>query len=426
MSLESSVSLLTQQQEQILNIFNNKLNYWNDKIDSTGGILSGKLDFTNFASIDPITEKASFGLTELLDLVTIKSPTVDVDTVVSILGNQNGSAVLKLGVDNLYNPNLPFNHNSKIEFYSTNPDDKTTLLKDNDNSFNINHISQTGLFINCQTDVDITFNTKNINRLTISKLTGNVVINNSIDDINYKLQVTGDVSFTDTLRLKNKLTFNSTDPIINQTVDSSYIRLSGGNNWIDNGACILLTGKNEPNKPFHFEVTNTAIGTPSLIIDNQKTATFTGKVQAPVLELYSTTINNLNSLPQIVFKDSTQEANNRLWQIKSENSDLIIRTLDDDDNPGANVFRFIRSAGNNDLSKILIGQDDDIGFDVLTPAITINNLAVIGPRQTGWTNITNPSNLSKDFQTIASDNSALARVVRALISDLINHGLIGT
>lgn len=423
MTLETSVNLLIQKQEEILNQISGKITEWNSKIDSTGGLLSGKLDLSTFGTIDVTNEKVGIGILTPTDLLTLKSPTVDEDTILSILSNQNGSAVIKLGIDNLFDPLDIFEHGSNIEFNSTH--NKTILLKDKDDSFNINHEGSSGLFVNCQNDVNITFTTKNIERISIAKTTGNILINTDIDDVNYKLQVNGSVSLEDSLCLKNKISFTSTDPIISQTVDTSYIRLCGGSKWIESGACILLTGKNEPNKPNRIEFFNTPLGTPSLVIDNQKNVTFSGKLKAPTIQLETVTVDNTTILPQIIFNDPTQAANNRLWQLKSENSDLIIRTLDDNNNPGSNVIRFIRSAGNNDLSKILFGQSDDIGLDILTPAITINNLAVIGPRQTGWTNIANPTNLSKDLQSISSDNTALAKVVRALISDLISHGLIG-
>jgi hypothetical protein len=421
MTLDASVNLLVQRQEEILNKISNKIVSWDSKLGLDGGLLTGKLDLLQFGTINAVTKKVGFGVTDPIDLLTIKAIDVDTDTVFSILSNKHGSAVIKLGIDDLSDPTNLLEHKSVFELNSTN--NKTTILKDVDNSFNINHEGDSGFYVNCQNDVDIEFNTKNINRLTISKLTGNILINTIIDDDNYKLQVSGSVNITETLKVKN-LSFSSNTPLINHTVDTSSLKISGGSGWIETGAGISLSGKYDTSNPYMFEVYNSP-GLPSLTIDNQNSATFAGKVTSPTLQLVNATINGNTVLPQIIFKDSSQSANNRLWQIKSENSDLIIRTLDDNNNPGTNIVRFIRSAGNNDLSKIIFGETNDIALDVLTPAFTINGLSVLGHRQTGWTNIANPTNISKDLASITSDTSALAKIVRALVSDLISHGLIG-
>jgi hypothetical protein len=421
MTLETSVNLLVQRQEEILNKITSKINAWDNKLGLDGGTLTGKLDLSQFGVIDAVTKKIGFGTSTPTDLLTIKAIEVDTDTVFSVLSNKHGSAVIKLGIDDLNDPTNLMDHKSLLELNSSI--NKTTILKDVDSSFNINHEGNSGVYINCQNDVDIEFNTKNINRLTISKLTGNILINTAIDDTNYKLQVTGSANITETLNVKS-LSFSSNTPIISHSIDTSNLKISGGSGWTETGAAILLNGKYDTNNPYAFEVYNSP-GLPSLTIDNQNNASFIGRITSPTLQLVNTTINGNPVLPQIIFKDSTQSANNRLWQIKSENSDLIIRTLDDNNNPGSNIIRFIRSAGNNDLSKVLFGETSDIGLDVLTPSITINGLSVLGHRQTGWTNITNPTNISKDLASINSDTSALAKIVRALVSDLISHGLIG-
>lgn len=423
MSIEATVSLLVQQQEKILNIFNAKIEEWDNKIDGDGGILKGDLFFTDFGIIDIKKERFGFGTVNPTDLFTVKAPNIDDDTIISFQSNQKGTTILKLGVDDLFDPEKIHEHGSLIELHSALS--KTELIKNPDSSFNINHDSTAGLFITADKAVDIEFLTDKKSRLKICKDTGNILINTTKDLDDHTLQINGTVSVVKSLLLGEGLQFKTTDPIITQTVDSSYIRFCGGNKWIENGASILLTGKNEPNKPFTFQVHTTPLGSPSLIIDSQKSATFSGKLTAPMIQFESTMINGAMSLPQILFKDDTQPANNRVWQIRTEDKEFIIRTLDDNGNPGYKELRIVRSPTSNDMTQVIFGDLNDITLDMVSSTVNINNLKIIGRRQTGWKNITNISNTSKDLQSISSDNSELAKIVRGLVNDLISHGLIG-
>ena len=423
MSIDTSITLLIQQQETILNIFNNKSLIWDNKIDADGGILQGPLKLSTFGLIDPITETFGIGTSNPINLLTIKSPTVDIDTIVSILSNRKGNTILTLGFDDLINISTPSLHSSKIEFNSTN--NKTTLLKNSDDSFNILHEGLSELNISCYTDTDINFLTNKINRLAISKITGNILINSIVDNLVDKLQVSGSVSILNHLKLYESLIFKSTDPLISQSTNSSYIRLTGGSTWLSGGASILLTGKDYSANPFQFQVFTTPMGTASLTIDEHKNAKFTGIITTPTMQLESAIINGITTLPQLLFKDSTQPSNNKVWQAKSEDKDFVIRTLDDLNNPSIKEVRFVRSPTSNDMSQIIFGDLNDVSIDMVSSTININNLKIIGRRQTGWKNVTNITNFSKDLQLIAADNSELAKVVRALINDLISHGLIG-
>lgn len=420
MTIEATVSLLVEQQEKILNIFNSKITEWDSKLNSDGGILKGSLILSDFGIIDIANGKIGLGTISPIDFITIKSPVIDHDTIFSILSNQKGSSIFRLGYSD---EDKQYDHLSVLEFYSGK--DKTSLLKDLDGSFNINHDSSNGFFINTKQDVDFKISIKDSTKFKISKETGNILFNTDEDLLDASIQINGSVKIAEHLTLLNSLTFNTTDPIIQQTIDSSYLRLCGGSKWIEGGASILLFGKNEPNNAFSFKLFTAPLGEASLSIDSQKTAKFTGKVTAPYLNLESTNIDNVPTLPQIIFKDSSQPANNRLWQIRTEDKEFIIRTLDDNNNPGYKEIRVVRSPTSNDMTQVIFGDLNDISLDMVSSTINIDNEKVIGRRQSGWKNVTNITNTSKDLQSISGDNSELAKVVRALINDLISHGLIG-
>jgi hypothetical protein len=87
-----------------------------------------------------------------------------------------------------------------------------------------------------------------------------------------------------------------------------------------------------------------------------------------------------------------------------------------------NANLFIRSNSN----KIEFGQTIDIlNPEETTVAVRVNGTRVLGPRRTGWTTAPTGTATKTTYDTTTVTTAQLAERVKALIDDLIFHGVIG-
>lgn len=388
MSLESSISDLLQQQEQILAIFNTNTTNWNAKLDLTGGVITGNLVFSNIGTISNTNKTVEFDAS-----FTIKSNLVDTNSILNINSNGNGKAILNIATNDVISREANINIGNLLQI--------SRLA--NGNSL-ISHSGLADFNISTVNNADINFLISNQPKLRILS-TGNL-----------------EVSQTITIFQNLLLTTNS---FIGQVDSTKNLKLTGGHNLANNNASIVLHSGGDLLNPGGIDIySNGDLTKVAITINNQRHVSFGDNVNIPSLNLINGVINS-NQAPQLNFIDSSQTINNKLWQIKAENSNLTIQALDDNHNPGTDVVKFIRSNGTNSLAGVSFGTDNEILIDVLTPSIKVNNQSVLGARRSGWLNISGLSNMSKDIGLLSADTSDTAKILRALVSELVAHGLIG-
>jgi hypothetical protein len=393
MTIETAVNNLLQQQEEILNIFNDNISIWNNKLDLVGGTITGDVTFNNFGLFDLEHKVADFSA-----VINITGNIENSDSILNINSNGTGTSKLNIGID------TDSIHGSEINIGNS----ILSLLKISRTSTGssiINHTGVEDLTISTSSLCDIDFKINGSSKLKLLS-NGNIEIYRTV------------TVFQDILLTNNR--------IIGQIDNAHALILSGGIDLANENAHITLHSGldgtvNEGGLDFYV---NGEVLTPAISVDNTRISSFANTMIAPILTLSSGIVDE-NQLPQLNFIDATQSANNKTWQIKAENANLVIQPLNDLGTPGNDVVRFIRSTGTNSLSGVSFGTENELLLDVMSPAIKINNLNVLGPRRSGWTNISNIPDMSKNLGLITGDSTSIAKLLRALVSELVTHGLIG-
>ncbi len=393
MTIEVAVNELLQQQEQILGIFNTNVNIWNNKLDLAGGTITGDILFQDFGLFDLERNIADFSA-----VINVTGSQVNSNSILNINSNGTGTSILNVGT------NVDTTHGSEINI-GNGIESILKISRTLSGSSIINHTGLEDLTISTSLLTDINF-----------KINGNSKL---------KLLSNGDVEIYQTVTIFQKLLL-TTNSIIGQTDNTHSLILSGGNDLANENAYLVLhSGLDGTVNEGGIDIyVNGEVGTSAISIDNTKISSFANTIISPIINLTSGIVD-INQLPQLNFIDLTQSANNRQWQIKAENANLVIQALTDIGIPGNDVVRFIRSSGTNSLSGVSFGTENEILLDVLSPALKVNNLNVLGPRRSGWTSISNIPDKSKDLSLITGDSSSIAKLLRALVSDLVAHGLIG-
>jgi hypothetical protein len=392
MTIETAVNTLLEQQESILAIFTANSTSWDSKLDLSGGTIVGNVIFQNFGLFDLSNKIANFSAT-----ITLTSPLQNTDAVININSNVSGGAILNMGINN---NNA---HNAQINLGATSSS-LLTIARTSTGSSLITHTGTSDLTISASAAADIIF-----------KVNGGA---------KFKILANGDTETYQSHTIYTNLYLTSTG-LIGQTDSSHSLILSGGHDLVNGNAHITINSGLSSNNAggIDFYVNGSSI-VPALSITNTSLLKFNNSTQAPIINLTGGIITT-GQLPQLNFNDTTQSLNNKKWQIMSSNSNLLIQALDDAGNPGTDIVKFIRSSGTNTLSGASFGSDYEIFLDTVTPAIKINNIAVVNARRTGWTNTGSIANVSRDMSLINADSTSIGKVLKALISDLLTHGLIG-
>jgi len=368
----TDLSGLISNQNKLLDIINTNTIKWDSKAD---GVAFNKL--SDYIDVEKSTINGNLTITKS-----------DADTEVSIVADTGHSAVLNVG--------------DKLKISSI-----LTISKDALTSSSAFSLTSTDkISINSVIDAYTTYVDVNA-PLNISKKT---TINNLILENN-------------TISLKDASTILKIQSSITET----------------SGAYIVLTNKDYNDTPAYYDANASSFhvitnldNRPSFSIYNDKTSKFYNTVSIPYLE-----ISNVLTFKTPSNIDWVFSANNQSLELKSISSTGSSVSL------GGNIIAFERATVGgklvNDIARVHFGltyttggSDYEITFDFQTnPYMKIKGDPVIGPRQTGWSNISiDASKINKDLNTIDPGSSptleSLAKVVRALAHDMINHGLIGT
>ena len=396
MTIETNVAQLIANQEEIIGIFNENATNWTQKLDCAGGTITGDIVFQNFGVFDLNNKIATFNTTAM----NVQATLPNANTVLNLKSNSAGTCILNIGVNNNNDHASEINLGTSTESFLKISRTIAGLSK-------IEHHGIADLIISTVGASDINFVIQSDDALTISS-NGNTIIH-------------GDVTVFQNI-------LSSGSGLIGKADSTTSLIISGGHviNAGNNAYLTLHSGLDDINEGgFDFHANGESLVS-TLSISKHHISTFSNNVIAPIISITGAG----GQLPKLNFIDTSQSLNNKTWQILSENSNLIIQPLDENANPGVDVVTFVRASGTNTLESVNFGNSNEVSIDVVTPGITMIGHMVVGPRRVGWTNISPITNVSRDLAILTGANSTeaianTAKILRALIADLIAHGLIG-
>lgn len=395
MSIEIELQTLLSRQETILGIFNTNATTWDEKLDKIGGTITGDIIFQNIGKIDFVNKIINFDLVSL----DIKSQVTDVKTELNLLANNAGKSVLNLGMNN------DVLHASEINLGTS----RESFLKIERTSGGLSNIIHNG-----------------IADLIISAVGGGSVTFIIQTDESLKIASNGNTEIYHDLTLSRNLLMSG-NGIIGKADSNTSLIISGGHTIANNNAYLVLhSGDIDEINPGGFDFhANAESAKPTLSISKDHISSFADNVIIPTLTIKGGIIADAQ-IPQIVLWDTTGLLNNRKWQIKNESSSLIIQPLTDANAVGPDSVIFTRSDGSARLQSVSFGSNYQVKIDIINSRIDINDQNVLSSRQPGWTNISPiPGVTSRDLSSMSSEATNTAKILRALITDLITHGLIG-